>query len=272
MVPDARVEAAAELEQLGFAAVWVGGSSGQVPVIEDILGGTTRLVGATGITQIWSNPASEVALDHRRLSAKYPGRFLLGLGVGHAPAVEASGHKYERPMQKLVSYLDELDSSEHPVPASERVIAALRPRALALTATRAAGAHPYNVPPEHTSKARALLGPAPLLLPEQKVLFSTDASSARELGRRAMHYYLNLPNYVNNLRDLGFDDRDFADGGSDRFVDAMVAWGSPNTVATRVREHLDAGANQVAVQVLSANRGGGLPRTEWREAAAALLT
>jgi probable F420-dependent oxidoreductase len=265
-------EIGAELEGLGFGALWIGGSSGQLPVIDAVLGATTRLVAATGIIQIWANPAEAVAAEHHRLTTRHPGRFLLGLGVGHAPAVEAAGQTYARPLGKLASYLDELDGGDHPVPISERVIAALRPKALALAATRAAGAHPYNVSPAHTAKARAELGPSSLLIPEQKILFTTDATVAREVGRRTMSIYLGLPNYLHNLRALGFDDTDFAAGGSDRFIDTMVAWGSAGTIAARVQEHLDAGANQVAVQVLSDAGMRGLPRNEWRQAAEALLS
>jgi probable F420-dependent oxidoreductase len=264
-------DAASDLEHLGFSTIWIGGSSGQFPVADAILTATTELGVATGVVQIWSNPALQVAASHHQLSTAYPGRFLLGLGVGHAPAVEASGQRYERPLGKLMSYLDELDSAEHPVPQAERVIAALRPKALELAATRAAGAHPYNVPPEHTAKARAELGPGPLLIPEHKVFFGTDARVAREVGRRALAIYLGLPNYVDNLRLFGFSDADFKDGGSDRLIDALVAWGSPHTVAARIREHLDAGATQVAVQVLTAQPTPGLPRAEWRQAAEALL-
>jgi len=269
--PQAWAEVGTELEQLGFAALWIGGSSGQLQIIDAVLGATSRLVAGTGIIQIWANPAQEVAAAHHQLTTDHPGRFLLGLGVGHAPAVEAAGQTYRRPLEKLTSYLDELDAAEHPVPASERVIAALRPKALAIAAARAAGAHPYNVSPDHTAKARAVMGPSALLIPEQKVCIGTDASTSREVGRETMARYLRLPNYVNNLRELGFDDTDFVDGGSDRFIDTMVLWGSASVISARVREHLDAGADQVAVQVLTTTDNNVLPRHEWREAADVLL-
>ena len=264
-------EAAAELEQLRFTAAWIGGSTGQFPVAGAILAATTNFVAATGVVQVWINPAAEVAARHHELTTAHPGRFILGLGVGHAPAVTAAGLNYERPLQKLASYLDELDRAEHPVPQSERVIAALKPKALALAGVRAAGAHPYNVPPEHTARARAALGPSALLIPEHKVFFGTDPSAARTVARRALAIYLNLPNYVDNLRQFGFDDPDFAGGGSDRLVDTLVAWGSDDAVRARIQEHLDAGANQVAVQVLNASEQPGLPRVEWRHAAEVLL-
>lgn len=220
---------------------------------------------------MWINPATEVAARHHELTTAHPGRFILGLGVGHAPAVTAAGLTYERPLQKLASYLHELDRTEHPVPLSERVIAALKPKALALAGTRAGGAHPYNVPPEHTARARAALGPNALLIPEHKVFFGADPSAARTVARRALAIYLTLPNYVDNLRQFGFDDADFAGGGSDRLVDTLVAWGSDDAIRARIQEHLDAGANQVALQVLSASEQPGLPRVEWRHAAEALL-
>jgi probable F420-dependent oxidoreductase len=264
-------EAGAEVERLGFAAAWIGGSAGQFPILDAILGATSTLVGATGVTQVWVNTAAEVAESHHNLTSKYPGRFVLGLGVGHAARVEAAGQKYERPLRKLASFLDELDTAEHPVPVAERVIAALGPKALALAATRAAGTHPYNVTPEHTATARAAMGPSALLFPEQKVFVGTDSSAARQTGRRAMARYLvDTPNYLNNFRRLGFDDRDFADGGSDRFIDAMVAWGSPDRVAKRLQEHLDAGANQVAIQAVSDSPG--LPVAQWRQVAEAVFS
>lgn len=268
--PASTEDAAKELETLGFAMLWIGGSIGQVDILDASLGATERLVTGTGITQIWSNPATEVAADYHRLNDRHAGRFVLGLGVGHAPAVEATGQRYE-PLPKLRSYLDQLDQADRPVPASGRVIAALRSQALRIAAARSAGAHPYNVTPEHTARARRLLGPSPILVPEQKIFLSTDPSVARRVGRRAMAMYLNATNYVNNLKELGFDEGDFADGGSDRLIDAMVAWGGPDAVAARVRAHLDAGADQVAVQVLSETEGPHLPRSEWRQAAEALL-
>ena len=269
--PGAIGAAGAELEELGFGAVWIGGSAGQFAPAAALLAATTRLVVATGVIEVWANPAQTVAAEHDRLTAAYPGRFLLGLGPGHAPAVEARGQRYERPLAKLSSYLDELDSARPPVPAGERVLAALGPRALGLAGQRSAGAHPYNVTVEHTAIARAALGPGPLLAPEQKVYFSDDPADAREVARQKIARTLELPNYSNNLRRLGLDEQDFAGGGSDRLLDGLVAWGSPDKVAGRVRAHLDAGADHVCVQVLVGDGQSGLPLAEWRIAAAALL-
>jgi probable F420-dependent oxidoreductase len=270
--PGAVGEVGAELEELGFAAAWIGGSTGQFAPAAALLAATTRLVVATGVIEVWSNAASAVAAEHDRLAGAYPGRFLLGLGPGHAPAVEARGQRYERPIAKLASYLDELDAAEPPVPAAERVLAALGPRALALAGQRSAGAHPYNVTVEHTAIARAALGPDPLLAPEQKVYFSEDPGDARDVARQKLARTLDLPNYRNNLLRLGLDEDDFAGGGSNRLLDALVAWGSPDTVAHRVRAHLDAGASHVCVQAIPGGGRTGLPLAEWRIAAAALLS
>jgi probable F420-dependent oxidoreductase len=244
----------AELEALGYGAVWIGGSTGQFAPAAALLAATRRLVVATGVIEVWSNPAATVAAGHEQLAAAYPGRFLL-----------------ERPLAKLAAYLDELDSAAAPVPRGERVLAALGPKALALAGRRSAGAHPYNVTTGHTAVARAALGPGPLLAPEQKVYFGEDPGEARAVARRKLARTLELPNYSNNLRRLGMTDEDFAGGGSDRLLDALVAWGSPDTVAARLREHFDAGADHVAVQVIRRGDPAGLPRDEWREAAPALL-
>jgi len=269
-------EAAHELEQLGFSTVWLGGAPGgsadQFAVADALLAATTTLMVATGIVEVWSTPSTEVVAQFRRLEAAHPGRFLLGLGAGHALGVESTtGQRYVKPLSKLASYLDELDRSDDPVPATRRVLAALGPKMLRLAAERSMGAHTYEVTPDYTATARARLGPGPLLAPEQKVLVESDPSVARRIGREAIAVHLLLPNYLNNWRRLGFDDADFADGGSDRLVDTLVAWGSPSTVAQRIRAHLDAGATQVAVQVLNAAGRSGLPRREWSEAAAAVI-
>jgi probable F420-dependent oxidoreductase len=263
--------AARAVEDLGFASLWIGGSPGNLALHESLLAATTRLVLASGIVEIWSNPAATVAASHARVSRAHPGRFLLGLGAGHAKFVEAGGQRYERPVAKLRAYLDELDSAQPPVPADQRVLAALGPKVLQLSAERSAGAHPYCTTAAHTAEARALMGPAALLFPEHKVFFGTDASVARPVARRAMSIYLGLPNYLNNFRRLGFDDDDFADGGSDRFLDTFVAWGPDDAVRARLREHLDAGATEVLAQVLTDGEPAAPPLDAWRHAADALL-
>jgi probable F420-dependent oxidoreductase len=265
--PAATAEAAAELESLGYGALWLGSSTADLALPETILAATTSLVVATGVVDIWTNPASAVSESHRRLRDRFSDRFLLGLGSGHALVAEATGQKYERPLSALTRYLDELDAGPDPAPPRERVLAALGPKALQLSAARSLGAHTYLVTPEYTASARELLGAEPLLAPEQKVVLINDPTRARALARERLALYLQLPNYLNNLRRLGFDDDDLVDGGSDRFVDDVVAWGSSDTIVSRVRAHLDAGADHVALQVLSAGEPSTLPVTDWRRAA-----
>lgn len=269
--PGAVSEAATEVEELGFGAVWIGSSSGDLALHERILDATSRLVVASGIVNVWTDDPDTVAASYHRVAQKHPGRLLLGLGVGHAKLVEkTTSQTYRKPLSKLAAYLDALDRADPPVPVGERVVAALGPKALRLAGERSAGAHPYNVTPEHTADARIALGPEPLLATEQKIVLSTDPHVARSVARRRLAIYLDLPNYVNNLLRYGFTESDFADEGSDRLVDGLVAWGDDDTVAARVRAHLDAGANHVVLQVLTDPPG--LPRTAWRHTADILLS
>ncbi|MGH3543141.1 MAG: LLM class F420-dependent oxidoreductase [Mycobacterium sp.] len=237
---------AKDIEALGYGAVWVGGSPpAELEWVEPILEQTTTLQVATGIVNIWSAPAKPVAESFHRIDRAYPGRFLLGIGVGHREAIA----EYRKPYNALVEYLDRLD--DYGVPADRRVVAALGPRVLQLSAERSAGAHPYLTTPEHTARARELIGPSAFLSPEHKVVLTTDADTARAVGRTALDIYLNLANYLNNWRRLGFTDNDVARPGSDRLVDALVAYGTTDAIAARLGEHLDAGADHVAVQVLT---------------------
>jgi probable F420-dependent oxidoreductase len=238
---------AVETENLGYGALWIGGSQ-QLPLVavRSALEATEGLVVGTGIFRVWDASAAELAPVWRGLEADFPGRFILGLGVGHAPHVS----EYQRPYQKMTSYLDELD--EVGVPRRVRVLAALGPKMIKLAGDRGAGIHPYLTTPEHTKGAREILGAGALLVPEQKVVIEPDLAKARDIARKTISFYLSLPNYVNNFRREGFTDADFADGGSDRLIEALAALGTPEQAAMRVREHLDAGADQVAVQVLGA--------------------
>ena len=254
-----RRELAMQLEELGFGTMWIGSANGDLALADELLRSTTRLCVATGIVNVWQFEAADVAANHRRVTDAHPGRFVLGLGVGHA----GFAPNYDRPLAKLESYLDELDTADDPVPAGHRVIAALGPRALRIAATRARGTCPYLVPPEHTADARTQLGQGPLLAPEQKIVLEPDADEARRIARDALAIYLTLPNYVNNLRRYGLTDDDFADGGSDRLVDAVVAWGDDGAIHARLQAHLDAGADHVAVQLL------GKPSSEPAERSAA---
>ena len=240
-----RPEQAADIEKLGYGAVWIGGSpAAELEFVEPILGSTQSLTVATGIVNIWSAEAGPVAESFHRIEQAYPGRFLLGIGVGHSEHTK----EYQKPYDALVSYLDELDRLE--VPVGRRVVAALGPQVLKLAARRSAGAHPYLTTPAHTAESRKLLGSNVFLAPEHKVVLSTDASEARALGREALDFYLNLSNYRNSWKRLGFTDDDLAKPASDRFIDAVVAHGTAADAAARLHEHLAAGADHVTIQVL----------------------
>ncbi|HEY2601616.1 MAG TPA: LLM class F420-dependent oxidoreductase [Thermoleophilaceae bacterium] len=265
-------EAAAEVEELGYTAIFIpGGAGGDVmESSQQLLESTRRVPVAPGILNVWMHDPEEVAGATARLEESHPGRFELGLGISHAPAVNKDEPgRYRKPLTKMRSYLDELDSASHPVPPERRFLAALGPRMLELSRDRSAGAHPYFVPVEHTSYARELLGPGVLLAPEQAVLLETDPAAAREGARAHMERYLQLPNYTNNLLRHGFAEDDLRDGGSDRLVDAIVAWGDEAAIAERVRAHHEAGADHVCIQVVGVT-GGGLPREAWRRLAPAL--
>lgn len=237
---------ATEIEALGYGAVWVGGSPpAALSWVEPILQATTTLCVATGIVNIWSAPAQRVAESFHRIEAAYPGRFLLGIGVGHAEMIS----EYRKPYNALVEYLDRLD--DYGVPANRRVVAALGPRVLGLSARRSAGAHPYLTTPEHTARARELIGPSAFLAPEHKVVLTTDSARARTVGRQALDMYFNLANYRNNWKRLGFTDDEVSRPGSDRLVDAVVAYGTPDAIAARLNEHLLASADHVPIQVLT---------------------
>jgi probable F420-dependent oxidoreductase len=234
------------IEALGYGAVWVGGSpSGELDWAEPMLDATTTLKVASGIVNIWTADAGLVAQAFHRIDGAYPGRFLLGIGPGHPEANQL----YRKPIDALNDYLDKLD--EYGVPKSRRVLAAVGPRLLALSARRSAGAHPYLTTPEHTADARELVGPAAFLAPEHKVVPSTDVEQARAVGRGYLEQYLNLTNALVNFKRLGFSDDDVAHPGSDRLVDAVVAHGTADAIAVRLKRHLDAGADHVPVQVLT---------------------
>lgn len=260
-------DTAAELEELGYGALWLGWSPpGDLAVIDPLLAATRSMVVGTSIVNIWTEPADLVTASYRRIDAAHPGRFVLGLGSSHKSLVEAAtGQRYERPYSRLAAYLDELD-----LPGARLALAALGPRTLALAAERTLGALPYLVTTEHTARARATMGPDALLVPELHVLLETDPGRAREAARAALAPYLGQPNYLNSWRRLGFTEDDLTGGGSDRLVDALVAWGDEGAVASRVAEHLAAGATQVAVQVVTPDRDNDLPAL--RRLAAALPT
>jgi probable F420-dependent oxidoreductase len=255
-------DAAAELEECGYGAIWLGASP-TVRHARTLLAATSRIVVATGVLNIWEHDPAEVAAEQAALAEEYPGRFILGLGASHAILVE----NYAKPYSKMVEYLDGLDAAGSP--ASGRVLAALGPRMLALSRDRAAGAHPYVITTEHTAKAREILGPGPILAPEVKVVLEADPGRARATARDHLGFYLTLPNYAGNLRRLGYTDEDFRDGGSDRLIDAVFAWGDMEAIRARVQEHHDAGADQAVLQVIGP-QGEPAPRAQWRELATGL--
>jgi probable F420-dependent oxidoreductase len=251
-------ERAADLEEQGWGAIWIPEAVGRDPLVHAslLLGATSSITVATGIAGIYSRDAMAMNAGWRTLAEAFPGRFLLGLGVSHQPMVEGMrGATYRPPLAAMREYLDQMDAglflAAEPSVPPRRVLAALGPKMLDLARERADGAHPYLITPEHTARARQILGPDRLLAPEQKVVLETDRDAALEIARRAISIYVpSLPNYVNNLRRLGFGDDDLTDPPSDRLLEALVAWGDVDAIAARIAAHHDAGADHVAVQVL----------------------
>jgi probable F420-dependent oxidoreductase len=276
--PAARArEAAAELDELGFGALWIPEAVGREPISHAavLLDATERIVVATGVAVIFNRVPSVAAAAQRLLADDSGGRFLLGLGVSHAAMIEGMlGQVWDRPLARMRDYLDTMDDAftVSPAPADDppRVLSALGPRMLELAASRAWGALTYFVPVEHTAEARGHLGDGPMLLVEQAVALEADADVARDIARKYMSIYLTLPNYVNNLRRLGWGDDDLAGGGSDKLVDALVAWGDADAVSERVAAHHDAGADHVCIQVLGPDATA-LPLEQWQALAAALV-
>jgi len=267
-------EAVASFEELGFGAVWIGEGTGKEALTHSalLLAGGRRIVVATGIASIWARDPMAVANGARTLAEAYPDRFLLGLGVSHPFLNEPRDRRYERPLEHMRAYLEAMDRAPFagpPVEAPPRVLAALGPKMLELARDRAAGAHSYFVPVEHTAFARRVLGPEPLLAPEQAVVLVEDADVARAVARRHMANYLALENYSNNLRRLGWGEEDLAGDGSDGLLDALVARGTIDAIVDRVRAHVDAGADHVALRILGEDPKR-LPMREVRELATAL--
>ncbi|MFD7710861.1 LLM class F420-dependent oxidoreductase [Streptomyces sp. NPDC059786] len=260
---DAVNAAAAELERLGYGALWLGSNS-TADHAAPLLDATSTVVVGTSIQSIWQQEAAEAGAAYAHLAEAHPGRFVLGLGVSHAPRVE----RYNRPYSTLVAYLDGLDEAD--VPENRRVLAALGPKTLRLSRDRAAGAIPYLVTPEHTAEARETLGADPFLAPELKVVLETDPDRARTQARAALAMYLKLPNYTKNFLRLGFTESDVADGGSDKLIDAVFAWGDESRVRARIDAFRTAGADHVALQLVDEGPRDGLPLEGWRRLAAIL--
>jgi probable F420-dependent oxidoreductase len=265
-----------ELEKLGWRSLWAWEVFGREALTNAglLLGATQQLTVGTGIANIWARDPMAMAAAQRTLTEAFPGRFVLGIGVSHAPIVDARGHRYERPLERMRAYLDAMDAApwQGPPLAEEpaRVLAALGPRMLELAAERSAGALTFHASPEATAWARSILGSGPLLAVEQAVAVAEDPAEARRIGREYIAFYLTLSNYARAWKRAGFGPEDQADGGSDRLVDAVVAWGSPEAIADRVQAQIDAGADHVCLQVLEADPNG-LPVAGWRALAPALL-
>jgi probable F420-dependent oxidoreductase len=271
--PAPAAEAAAELEALGYSAIWLPDVGGDLfPAVENVLAATSSLTVATGILNLWLHEPADAASEHARLTAAHGRRFLMGIGVSHGPFIDlAEPGRYTKPLTRMREFLDGLDAAPTPVAIDNRVLAALGPKMLELSRERTAGTHPYLVTPDHTAVAREALGPGKLVAPEQAVVLETDPTAARAIARSHLAVYLGLPNYTNNWKRFGFTDDDIADGGSDRLVDAFVAWGGEDVIVERVQAHRDAGADHVCVQVLSDNAMA-LTLEGWRELAPALTS
>ena len=276
-LPTPEAQRAAQLvEELGFSALWVAEAVGRDPFVSSavLLGATSTLKLATGIANIYARDPMTMAAGQKTLAEAFPGRFLLGLGVSHGHLVAGiRKHDYSKPYSYMAEYLDKMDKAlfmaRGPEADPGRILAALGPKMLELSATRANGSHPYFTTPDHTQIARDVMGADALLAPEQMVVLETDPAEARRIARAGMKIYLGLPNYYNNLARIGFDESDWTNGGSDRLVDAIVAWGTEEQIAARVAEHHAAGADHVCVQVLQ--DGSALPEAQFRRLAPALL-
>jgi probable F420-dependent oxidoreductase len=265
-------ELAAELEGLGYSALWIPDVGGDVfGPLAGLLAATSTATIATGILNVWMHTPEETAAEHARLTAEHGPRFLCGIGISHRPFIDHVNEPgtYQKPVETMAAYLAGLDAAPTPLAPSDRVLAALGPKMLELARARTAGTHPYLVTPELTQRARAGVGPEGLVASEQGVVLETDPTTAREIARLHLKTYLGLPNYSNNWKRQGFTDDDLAGGGSDRLVDALVVWGSEEAIAARVQQHRDAGADHVCIQVLTDDPRA-FPADQWRALAPAL--
>lgn len=264
-------DAAAELEELGYGALWFPDGGGPVfDAARNLLAATRETVVATGILNLWMHEPAEAVDGYASLNGDFPDRFLMGIGVSHAPAIDRMREPgtYRKPLAAMKAFLDELDSGTSPVPPERRVLAALGPKMLDLAAERTGGVHPYLVTPEHTRIAREAVGGDRLVLPEQTVVLCSTREEARSSAEGWLRDYLSLPNYANSMLRLGFTQED-VDTVSDRLFDAIIAWGDEEANKARVDEHIAAGADQVCVQVVTGKQE--LPREQWRRLAPALI-
>jgi probable F420-dependent oxidoreductase len=276
--PQATGDAAAELDALGYRALWIPDISGDVfTPLNNLLGATKNAIIATGILNLWMTTPAEAAEGYAASVAQYGDRLMIGIGVSHQLLIDGAKQPgtYEKPLSAMREFLDGLDAlPDNGIPQTNRMLAALGPKMLELAATRTRGTHPYLITPEYTAKIRETIGDGPLIAAEQGAVLETDPEKARAIGREALAGYLMLPNYTNNFKRFGFTDDDVTGGGSDRLVDALIVWGDEEAIAERVAEHHEAGADHVCVQVLRSGSGiggGSTPLDEWRRLAPALL-
>lgn len=266
--PQVAVDHAIELDRLGYRALWVPGGIGG-PLFSDVdalLAATPTMIVATAVLNTWMHDPYDTAAWVAQVRSQHPERLLLGLGASHRAAVETTGQKFIKPLSAVSTYIDRLEGATAPVRREEMLVAALGPKMLQLAGTRTAGTHTFLVTPDHSAVARHILGPRALVIPELKVVLETRAERAREIARHHLLPYLRLPNYTNNLVRLGFCAEDFVDGGSDRLIDAIVAWGPARAVSERVNAHLDAGADHVCLHVIDDGDANRL-RDGWQELA-----
>lgn len=275
--PGAAAEAAAELEELGYGAIWYPGGFGG-PVFDigmNLLSATREITVAIGVLNMWMHTPEETAAGRYEIDRAHPGRFLTGLGISHPSFVDTDEVKrYAKPLASARAYLDGLDAAPQPLDAGDRLLAALRTKMRELARDRTAGIHSYFVPPAHTAVAREVLGPDAVLAPEHAVVLERDATRAREIARGYVGTYLALPNYVNSLLELGYDEADLADGGSTRLIDDLVAWGDADMIHRKLQAHRDAGADHIAMQVVGDGWGAppfAPPLAAYRELAGALV-
>jgi probable F420-dependent oxidoreductase len=256
------VQAARLVQDLGYGAFWLGGSP-EVDELRPLLAATETLVAATGIVNLWKSDPATVAAEADAIERDYLDRSLIGIGAGHPEATS----DYARPRHATIEFLDALDAAPAPLPRERRVLAALGPKMLDLAGERSLGSHPYFTNVEHTAFARDRLGSGRLLAPELACVVDTDVERARASARDYAATYLGLSNYTNNLRKFGFTERDIADGGSDRLIDAVIPHGSAAEIAEVVHAHLEAGADHVCLQPVGVS---GVPRDQWTALARAL--
>ncbi|MBM7494789.1 putative F420-dependent oxidoreductase [Micromonospora luteifusca] len=269
--PEVR-EAAAELDELGFPALWIPGldGPGALDDVEHLLAAAPRATVALGVLSMWGQDPTTLGSRWAALDSAYGPRAVLGLGVSNAHSAANAGQDYGKPTASMRRFLDGLDAASHPIPADRRLLGALGPKMVDLATARTSGWHPFLVTPEYSAAQRARVGEAPLVAPHLAVVLDRDPSRARAAARDGIGMFIGFPAYRSNLARLGYGEEDLIPGGSDRLIDALVAWGDLDDVADRIQAHLDAGADHVTLHVLRPDANADLPRQQWRELATLL--